>query len=163
MPVIFLKLSSDLGKITCLILLTLMSVCISVVPHQATAQNEPFVPPRARCPSTPFNCDIENAINLGLQYTRSRVSNNQLGDYRHNFFGVLSLLEKRRGIGWNGPALGYDGSDPADQVIVESLVRGQIGYYGSHTNPNVVPYNYSVGYNWNFSLSCESLEGGVLL
>jgi hypothetical protein len=64
---------------------------------------------------------------------------------RHNFFGILSLLEKRRGIGWNGPALGYDGSDPVDQVLVESLVRGQISGYNSHTNPAVTPYNYAVG------------------
>ena len=50
------------------------------------------------------------------------------GDYlvngRHNFFGILSLLEKRQGIGWNGPALGYNGSEPDDQEIVRNLVRG---------------------------------------
>lgn len=109
------------------------------------AQDDPFVPPRARCPATPFNCDVENAINLGLQFTRSRVSGNRLTSVDHNFFGILALLEKRRGIGWNGPALGYDGSEPEDQIIVENLVRGQIDGYPVHANPTAIPYNYSVG------------------
>lgn len=121
------------------------ALAVSLFSGSASAQDEPFVPPRARCPSTPFNCDIENAINFGLQYTRSRVNGNRLDNVRHNFFGILSLLEKRRGIGWNGPALGYEGSEPADQVIVENLVRGQISGYTSHTNPSVAPYNYAVG------------------
>ena len=123
--------------------LYLITTLVSMASVQA--QNDPFVPPRARCPSTPFNCDIENAINLGLQFTRAQIAFDQLEDYRHNFFGILSLLEKRQGIGWNGPARGYSGSDPEDQVLVESLVRGQISYYGSHYNPSIVPYNYSVG------------------
>lgn len=104
-----------------------------------------WTPPRASCPSTPFNCDIENAINLGLQFTRSKVNGVYLENNRHNFFGILSLLEKRRGIGWNGPAIGYSGSEPEDQEIVRNLVRGQIGAYTSHTNPTISPYNYAVG------------------
>ena len=104
-----------------------------------------WTPPRAVCPSTPFNCDIENAINLGLQYTRANVSGTTLTNVRHNFFGILSLLEKRQGIGWNGPALGYSGSEPADQEIVRNLVKGQINGYTSHSNPAIAPYNYSVG------------------
>ena len=99
-------LSTIIDHISKPALVILLSIYISLTPHRGAAQNDPFVPPRANCPSTPFNCDIENAINLGLQYTRSRVANDRLGDYRHNFFGILSLLEKRQGIGWNGPALG---------------------------------------------------------
>ena len=116
---------------------------------EVSAQDEPFVPPRARCASTPFNCDVENAINLGLQFTRSQIAGTLIGNTylgpRHNFFAILALLEKRRGIGWQGPSLGYDGSDPADQVIVEGLVRRQISDYSSHTNPAITPYNYAVG------------------
>ena len=116
---------------------------MSLSPLRAPAQE--WSPPRARCPSTPFNCDVENAINLGLQYTRSLVNGNRLGNTRHNFFGVLSLLEKRRGIGWNGPALGYNGSEPDDQEIVRNLVQGHINAYTSHSNPAIAPYNYTVG------------------
>ena len=122
-----------------------LTIVVAQTPRHVIAQDEPFIPPRVSCPSTPFNCDIENAINLGLQYTRSRVARDQIGGYRHNFLGVLSLLEKRRGIGSRGPALGYDESEPADQMIIESLIRGQIDHYDSHTDPDVVPYNYSVG------------------
>ncbi len=104
-----------------------------------------WTPPRARCPSTPFNCDVENAINLGLQYTRTLMRGDYLVNGRHNFFGILSLLEKRQGIGWNGPALGYNGSEPDDQEIVRNLVRGQMTAYTSHSNASIVPYNYSVG------------------
>ena len=69
-----------------------------------------WTPPRALCPSTPFNCDIENAINRGLQFTRSIVNGNVLGNKRHNFFGILALLEKRRGIGWGRELTNIRGS-----------------------------------------------------
>ena len=97
------------------------------------------------CPATPFKCEVEEAINLGLQFTRSQVNNSLLGDVRHNFFGALVLLEKRRGIGWTGPVLGYEGLDPADKTMVMQLIQAHIEGYRVHSNPTIAPYNYSVG------------------
>ena len=102
------------------------------------------------CPSTPFNCQIEQAINLGLQYTRSqtRITNNgraTTGSAPHNFFSILALLEKRQGIAWLGPAQGYEGMTPEDQEMVRALVKGQLEYYGVHSDPSLASYHYSTG------------------
>ena len=100
---------------------------------------------QSSCPATPFRCDVEYAINLGLQYSRTQEANGILNDKKYNFLGFLSFLEKRQGLGWNSPTVGFDGMSAEDQALVQRLVREHINGYQTHQNPSVVPYNYVVG------------------
>ena len=112
------------------------------------------------CAGTPFNCAVEHAINLGLEYTRTQESNGRLqGDVKHNFLAILAFLEKRSGIGWQGQHLGYEGLPPEDQALVRRLVRAHIDGYPTHANPNATPYNYVVG-GGLMALATYVLTGG---
>ncbi|MEZ4475533.1 MAG: hypothetical protein R3F60_33010, partial [bacterium] len=94
------------------------------------------------CQATPFACAVDQAINFGLQYARNaeRGMGTFSGQPRHNFLGILSFLEKRSGIGWQGNAIGFNGMDPNDQAMViratAALINGEV----SMTNPNQAPY-----------------------
>ena len=81
------------------------------------------------CEGTPFVCDVDAAIDAGLQNLRNAErGQGHFGDGngRHNFLEVLSFLEKRSGAGWNGRALGFEGMDPADQAMVIRSVQTMI-------------------------------------
>ncbi|MFZ4736256.1 MAG: hypothetical protein ACOYM9_09945, partial [Bradymonadia bacterium] len=103
------------------------------------------------CQATPFACAVDQAIQAGLQHWRNveRGSGSFTGgrDVRHNFFGILSFLEKRQGVGWQGQVQGYDGMDPNDQQLVVRAMTALINGDPSLTNPNQVPYTYVTGGN----------------
>ena len=105
----------------------------------------------AQCMSTPFACEVDAAINSGLEYVRAREGGRGTfsggNDSRHNFMFVLTLLEKRDGVAWQGRAVGYDGMDPNDQQIVERSIRQMINGDPALTNPNAQPYTYVTGGN----------------
>ena len=113
------------------------------------------------CPATPFACAIDEAINRGLQAYRNaeRGMGNFSGQPRHNFLGILSFLEKRDGIGWQGRAIGYQGMDPNDQALVVRAVAALINGEPSMTNPNQQPYVYVTGGNL-MGLSAYLATGG---
>ncbi|MEZ4436144.1 MAG: prenyltransferase/squalene oxidase repeat-containing protein [bacterium] len=102
------------------------------------------------CEGTPFACAVDAAIDLGLQHFRNQergaghfTDNNA----RHNFLGLLSFLEKRSGVGWQGRTVGFQGSDPIDQAMMVRLVQRAIQNDPPTTNPNAVPYTYVTGGN----------------
>ena len=97
------------------------------------------------CPATPFLCDVEEAIDVGLQYTRSIENNGILDTVKHNFLGVLALLEQYSGIVGNSPRLGFEGLNPDDKELVMRFLKEHINYYEVHANSEIDPYNYSVG------------------
>ena len=135
-------------------LLALQGVVWFATPERSEASAQTF------CASTPFNCEVEEAINLGLDYLRGIESNGRLGgDVRHNFLAILAFLEKRSGVGWQGRTLGYEGLNEEDRALVRRLVREHINGYGTHANPNTVPYNYVVG-GGMMALATYILTGG---
>ena len=80
---------------------------------------------QAPCDPQSFACQVEIAIDTALHNLRTREGGNGYFDtrgaaqnYKHNFLGLLSFIEKREGIGWNGESLGYDGLPPLDQQLV---------------------------------------------
>jgi MYXO-CTERM domain-containing protein len=100
-----------------------------------------------QCQGTPFACSVDQAINQGLQHIRNTTRNGVFQDARYNFLATLSLLEKREGVGWLGPRVGYDGMEPADQALVIELIQNMIAGEASMTNPNQQPYTYVTGGN----------------
>ena len=102
----------------------------------------------AQCQATPFACAVDEAINAGLQYARNAERGQGVfGSDDHNFLGVLSFLEKRSGIGWQGNAVGFNGMDPNDQAMVIRAIAASINAEPSMTNPNAAPYVYVTGGN----------------
>ena len=101
------------------------------------------------CQSTPFACAVDAAINAGLQNARNaeRGVGNFSGQPQHNFLGILSFLEKRSGIGWQGNAIGFNGMDPNDQAMVIRAIAALINGDPAMTNPNQAPYVYVTGGN----------------
>ncbi len=111
------------------------------------------------CPGTPFACEVETAIRLGLQRLRNIERGvGTIGDARHNFLGVLAFLD-RRSFAWQGWPVGYDGLTPNDQQLVRRLVAGLIDGEPSMTDPNAQPYAYVTGGNL-MALARYLLTGG---
>jgi hypothetical protein len=114
------------------------------------------------CQATPFACTVDQAIQAGLQHFRNTERGTGFfaqGDDQHNFFGILSFLEKRQGVGWQGEVQGYDGMDPDDQQMVVRALTQMINGDPSLTNPNQVPYTYVTGGNL-MALSVYLATGG---
>jgi len=104
----------------------------------------------AQCEGTPFACAVEEAIDLGLQAFRNQergTGSVENGGSRHNFLALLSFLEKRSGVGFNGRGIGFQNSDPADQAMMIRFVQNAIGGDAPTTNPNARPYVYVTGGN----------------
>jgi hypothetical protein len=100
------------------------------------------------CAGTPFACDVDRAIQAGLQHLRNTERGTGFfspGDDQHNFFGVLAFLEQRNGLGWHGRVQGFDDMDPLDQEMAIRAVTQMINGDPSLTNPNQVPYTYVTG------------------
>ena len=99
------------------------------------------------CEGTPFACEIDLAINRGLEYLRGIEADGSFQrDVRHNFMFILAFLEKRDGVAWNGRAVGFEGMDPDDQSLVVRAVRAAINDpQGALTNPGAMPYTYVTG------------------
>jgi MYXO-CTERM domain-containing protein len=114
------------------------------------------------CAGTPFACDVDRAIQAGLQHFRNTERGTGFfspGDDQHNFLGILSFLEKRHGLGWQGQVQGFDGMDPLDQEMVLRAVTQMINGDPSLRNPNQVPYTYVTGGNL-MALSMYVATGG---
>ncbi|MCA9528274.1 MAG: hypothetical protein KC549_18445, partial [Myxococcales bacterium] len=113
------------------------------------------------CQATPFACAVDQAINFGLQYARNaeRGVGTFSGQANHNFLGMLSFLEKRSGIGWQGNAIGFNGMDPNDQAMVIRAAAALINGDAAMTNPNAAPYVYVTGGNL-MALSAYVATGG---
>ena len=104
------------------------------------------------CDPTLFSCQVELAIDRGLESLRQREGGNgQFNETspslaaRHNFLAVLSFLEKRVGMGWSGRTIGYDGLPPTDQLMVQRLVRTILEDEPALTNATALPFTYVVG------------------
>ncbi len=115
-----------------------------------------------QCNATPFACDVDVAIDVALQY--SRTQENNLGfiqDAQHNFLVILSFIEKRAvtGLG-NGRVIGYQGLDPLDQQLVNRLVTNAITSETGLNQPNQPPYVYSTGGSL-MALSAYLGSGGI--
>ena len=143
---------SLLNKKSLRVVLYLFFIFFSILPNLGYAQ--------VTCPATPFRCDVERAINLGLQYTRSREVNGIIDDVKYNFLGFLSFLEKRAGLGLNSPTVGYDGMSDEDQALVRRLIREHINGYETHQTPTITPYNYVVGGGMMEPMAANAFGGG---
>ena len=106
------------------------------------------------CDQTLFSCQVEEAIDRGLQSLREREGGDgQFSEtsaslsVRHNFLAILSFLEKRVGNGWSGRTLGYDGLPPTDQLMIQRLVRGILEDEAAMSNSTAIPFTYVVGGN----------------
>ena len=117
------------------------------------------------CQATPFACAVDAAIAQGLQFYRN--TERGTGDFgggggrgeQQNFFGILSFLEKRTGVGWMGQAQGYEGMDPNDQAMVVRAMTAMINGDPALLNPNQVPYTYVTGGNM-MAMSAYIASGG---
>jgi hypothetical protein len=99
-----------------------------------------------QCMGTPFQCEVEAAIDRGLQYMRMVGAGGTLENNQHNFLGILSFLEKRAGANWHAPVIGFSGMTVEDQALVQNLLRNHINQFPVHTDPiSNDPYVYSVG------------------
>ena len=114
-------------------------ILMSATHHHAHSQ-EP-------CDPQTFACQVEQAIDAGLHNLRGRENGNGYFDqrgaaqnYKHNFLGLLSFLEKREGIGWNGSSIGYDGLTPVDQQLALRLVRNIIEGEPAMTTATATPF-----------------------
>ena len=99
---------------------------------------------QAPCDPTSFACQVELAIDVALHNLRGREGGNGYFDnrgsnqnFKHNFLGLLSFLEKREGVGWQGPS-GYDGLPPLDQQLALRLVRNIIEVVPMMTPPQLL-------------------------
>ena len=141
------------------ILISLFSVtALFGISLQAQAQ--------APCDPTSFACQVELAIDVALHNLRGREGGNGYFDnrgsnqnFKHNFLGLLSFLEKREGVGWQGPSLGYDGLPPLDQQLALRLVRNIIEGEPAMTDATSTPFTYTVGGNM-MALSAYLSTGG---
>lgn len=112
------------------------------------------------CEGSRFECDVDAAIERGLDFLRA--SERQRGDFGEpggTFLGVLSFLEKRTGVGWDAPARGYRGMDPADKALVQRMVKAMIERDAALQNPAAVPNSYITGGNL-MALSAFIATGG---
>ena len=121
---------------------------------------------QAPCDPTSFACQVELAIDAALHNLRGREGGNGYFDsrgsnqnFKHNFLGLLSFLEKREGVGWQGPSLGYDGLPPLDQQLALRLVRNIIEGEPAMTDATSTPFTYTVGGNM-MALSAYLSTGG---
>ena len=119
------------------------------------------------CEATPFACAVDQAIAAGLQHYRNieRGTGDLTGDGllmagRKNFFGILSFLEKRTGVGWMGRPQGFEGMDPNDQALVMRAMAILINSDPVLLNPNQQSYTYVTGGNL-MAMSVYLSTGGV--
>ena len=110
-----------------------------------------------------FACAVDQSIALGLQSLRVREDQrgyfDRSGNYKHNFLGMLSFLEKREGVGWQGQTQGYEGMDPFDQQMMVRLVENIIDGEPAMRNAGETPFVYTVGGNL-MALSTYITSGG---
>ena len=80
------------------------------------------------CPSTPFTCAVEAAINAGFAFTSAAERGAEAGNRTVELHAmeVLAFLIRRDGIGWHGRALGYGGLVEADQRRLTLALRAVI-------------------------------------
>ena len=123
-----------------------LSVILLLIPFHVFAQDP--------CDESLFFCQVEQAIDRGLQDLRSRESGNGYfsgtdtqSNPKHNFLGALSFLEKRVGNGWDGQTIGYDGLPPEDQLLVQRLVRSMVEGEAAMRSSTAIPFTYVVGGN----------------
>ena len=96
---------------------------------------------------TPFGQRVNDAIERGLEYLRQ----NQGGDGGIDDgegggttgLAMLCFLEKRSGVDWNAPHLGYAGMDAADQDRVRRGINYCLSNVPGFTGDT--PYSYSTG------------------
>ena len=119
------------------------------------------------CEATPFACAVDQAIAAGLQHYRNieRGTGDLTGDGlliagRKNFFGILSFLEKRTGVGWMGRPRGFEGMDPNDQGLVMRAMAILINSDPVLLNPNQELFTYVTGGNL-MAMSVYLSTGGV--
>ncbi len=131
---------------------------MSFLPLNALAQEA--------CDESLFFCQVEQAIDRGLQDLRNRESGNgyfsetdSVNNPKHNFLAVLSFLEKRVGNGWDGQTIGYDGLPPTDQLLVQRLVRSIIEGEAAMRSSTAIPFTYVVGGNLMALSAYLSSEG----
>jgi hypothetical protein len=105
------------------------------------------------CPATPFACDVDQAIERGLQNLRNREDQNGYFDGsgysqgKHNFLAVLSFLEQKTGVAWQGRNIGYDGLSRYDQNLLQRLITDIMDREEAMRDPNATPFVYVVGGN----------------
>lgn len=117
------------------------------------------------CELTPFECDVQESIQRGLQFLRQREDgmgyfNQGIAslNLRHNALGLIAFLEQRQG----GPythALGYEGLSLEDQQLVLRLVRLILEGDPAMSSPIAIPNAYVVGSNL-MALSLYLSTGG---
>ena len=99
----------------------------------------------------PFETALEPVIERGLSWLRTREGglghfNSDAESTASNGLGTLAFLE-RRSQGGVGPPLGYAGLAPADQAMLDRVVRTQIAEDPGLTNPAGALYVYRTGVN----------------
>jgi hypothetical protein len=74
---------------------------------------------------TPFANRVNDAIEKGLQWLRTKENN---GAWEDGVTGLVLLcfLEKRTSADWNAPTRGFDGMDPNDQELVKRGIKSCI-------------------------------------
>ncbi|MCB9550651.1 MAG: hypothetical protein H6705_01835 [Myxococcales bacterium] len=119
-------------------------------------------PAHAQCPATPFACEVDAAIDRGLDYLRDLERGTGFADGsngRMNFLAVLALLERPTGVGWQGIPRGFAGLDPIDQALHLRLMHQLIAQDPALQNPNAIPYTYVTGGNL-VALTAHLTTGG---
>ena len=97
-----------------------------------------------QCASTPFACEVDAAIDRGLDWTLGQLADRVLRDVRHNGLGAYVLLQRPRGVGWRGGRRGYDGLSPAEQQSVRALLGALVDAQPALRDPNALPEVYVV-------------------
>jgi hypothetical protein len=93
--------------------------------------------PMLQAAITPFANRVNDAIERGLQWLRSREDN---GSWNENVTGLVLLcfLEKRTSADWNAPSRGFNGMDAIDQELVKrgikSCINNVAGFRGNNSS-----------------------------
>lgn len=83
---------------------------------------------------TPFGQVVNQSIDRGLEHIRGNEgAGGNLGG-RATGLSILCFLEKRAGMDWNSPPLGFEGMEQADQNLVKRALRYIINNDAAFTN-----------------------------
>ena len=125
--------------------------------------------------TTPFGRRVNEAVEDGLTWIRALEATNGQGRVGGDYEGTkwnggedaatglagLALLERRAGVDWNAPPVGYEGTNAEDQQLMQRMVRHIISAGGAlreQPDADSIPYRTAINLLY---LSLYLQTGGI--